>query len=90
MRKLCDWKAEEDPESSCKEKKMVPGEGNIHRLLSWLNLMELATHSCPASAAYVTAEAGGKEFLRCLSDMVAAAGRAKSYEAGLTEVYYSS
>ncbi len=86
-RKLCHWKVDSES-SSCEEKKLLlPGGGHLRRLLSWLHFMELSTHSCPASAAYVTTEAGGKELLRCLTDMIAAAGCAKSYEAdSLAEV----
>ncbi len=84
-KKICDWKVESESSRSYEEK-MTGGGGYLHRLLSWLHFMELATHSCPASAAYVTSEAGGKELLRCLADMVATGRANSSYETSLAEV----
>eukprot|EP01084_Bolivina_argentea_P316613 548860_1 len=88
-KKICDWKVDSASSRSCEEK-MTGGGGYLRRLLSWLHFLELATHSCPASAAYVTSEVGGKELLRCLADMVAT-GRANcSYETSLAEEFLPS
>ncbi len=85
-KKICEWKmASASSHSSC-EDNVTGGGGYLRRLLSWLHFMELATHSCPASASYVTSEVGGKELLCCLANMVATGRANSSYETSLTEV----